>query len=371
MRTFVLSSALFAVLSSSLASAADKPRLAVTNVEARGVDTNLAKTVTDTITTTLDNQRVFTVISEAEIRQMLAFETTKQQMGCGQISSCMAELAGALGLSLSVAGALAQVGSDFVLTLTLTSTERAEVLSRQRRQVSRAEELPAATESAVAMLVRDLLQEQSGKVALRCSEPGANVMVDGGLIGVTPLAPELLTGGPHEVRIVKQGFVAWAKDVYVRKGEPLELSATLVPSQEFVEAYTSRASTIRTSSWVAGGLGLVSVGLAVGGSIWNNGRAADLNRQVKSDGCAVGATPLPEANCDDLRGRGDAITTMHRGLIGAGVLGGALLATATGLFLFGPDPGRYNSFSGASLTNIGIGVEGDKRFVWAEGVVSW
>lgn len=365
-RTFT---SLFIITYSSTAAAGvDRPRLAVTNLEARGVDVILARTVTDTITTTLDNQKVFQVISEGEILQIIEMEQTRQQIGCEAMSECLAELAGALGLSLAVSGALTRVGKDYLLTLILTNTLEAKVMSRQRRQVSRAEDLPDETASAVGMLVRDLLEEQSGELRLTSAEEGANVLVDGSLIGVTPLNPQQLTGGPHQVQVIKQGFINWGKDIYVRKSEPVALETVLVPSQDFIDDYVAGARLWRISAWISGGLGVASAAFAIGGYAWNAERGSSLNQRISTQGCTVDATPLPAADCDALNAEGSGVRGFHGAIIGMSIAATALLGTSAALFSFGPDPDRYEAYDTGGAT---VSVISDGRGVFATGAWQW
>src|SRR5690606_8239504 len=139
------------------------------------------------------------------IQQMVQFEQEKQLLGCETDSSCLAELGGALGVAMLVTGSLGKVGSSYIINLTLTDTRTVTILAREQRQVRSADALMAEAESAARFLVRGLLEEQQGYLVLQSTEAGAEVEIDGRLVGVTPLARQTLAGGPHRVRLSKKG----------------------------------------------------------------------------------------------------------------------------------------------------------------------
>jgi hypothetical protein len=50
------------------------------------------------------------------------------------------------------------------------------------------------------------------------------VYVDGRLIGNTPQTNLQLPVGTHRLRIVRDGFVPWERDVQVRRGDTLRIT---------------------------------------------------------------------------------------------------------------------------------------------------
>jgi hypothetical protein len=76
-----------------------------------------ARTLSNVVTVSLDELGVFDVLSSADVRRVVTLEAEKQAMGCGDDSSCLAEVAGAMGASLVVYGELGTLGSVNVLTL--------------------------------------------------------------------------------------------------------------------------------------------------------------------------------------------------------------------------------------------------------------
>jgi hypothetical protein len=74
-----------------------------------------------------------TLLTAAEIREILNVERSKQLLGCDeQAADCMAELAGASDASESLGGELTLAGHRYTLTLRRTNLQRASVQARTR-----------------------------------------------------------------------------------------------------------------------------------------------------------------------------------------------------------------------------------------------
>ncbi|MFC1610534.1 PEGA domain-containing protein, partial [Myxococcota bacterium] len=189
----------------------------------------------------------------------------------------------------------------------------------------------------------NLLQGQQGFLILKASEAGADVEIDGRIVGVTPLARQTLSGGPHTLKLIKKGFVTWAKDVDIEKDQPAVIDASLVPSLEFINGYDDRANTWRVLAYITGGVGIAAIGFGVGGWMWNGTRATDYENELRDANCQKGATGIPtdcsgfDSRSNDIKGF-DVITQV------VGWVGVASLAVGTYLFFRGPQPGIYDQY---------------------------
>lgn len=95
---------------------------------------------------------------------------------------------------------------------------------------------------------------------------GAEITVDGRLIGVAPLpSPVSLTHGRHFVAIMKTGAVAWTRDVDVTRGETKKISPELTTSSQ------------RKLAWVVIGTSVVALGA---GGVFT---ALSLNRESRAE----------------------------------------------------------------------------------------
>ena len=81
---------------------------------------------------------------------------------------------------------------------------------------------PTATPVASAVAARGFIDVVS-------RPPGAEVALDGRIVGTTPLSIPDVTEGTHVVGIELAGFSRWATSVYVNKGERARVGASLAP----------------------------------------------------------------------------------------------------------------------------------------------
>ena len=75
-------------------------------------------------------RKLFRVIGEKDVSQMLNTEQQKQLAGCTD-TSCLVELAGAMGTKYTLDGTVGVVGTSNVLSLTLIDVTKAAVISRK------------------------------------------------------------------------------------------------------------------------------------------------------------------------------------------------------------------------------------------------
>ncbi|RPJ00209.1 MAG: PEGA domain-containing protein, partial [Deltaproteobacteria bacterium] len=72
------------------------------------------------------------------------------------------------------------------------------------------------------------LKRMMGGLLIQTEPAGANVYIDGRSVGVSPYEARDLSPGPHRVRIVKQGYDVWEREVVVEAGKKGEIRSQLV-----------------------------------------------------------------------------------------------------------------------------------------------
>lgn len=179
-------------------------------------------------------------------------------------------------------------------------------------------------------------------------EGGAQVEVDGRVVGTTPLAPLAVDAGRHYVTITRRGRRAHARDVTLERGAKVTIATALRPT-------TQR----KAARWVLIGSGvlLVGAGLSGLGALGADGDAADLDARRQ----AGGITEAELARYDQLRGeRDDLRTTMW-------ALGGAALAVGVAgglMYVFDRDEAEAPPTLGPTVTptagpdGLGVAVRG-------------
>jgi TolB-like protein len=170
-RTLLLLAALAAPCGARSATArpaeAKKIRIAVLDIRALGTDTQKAELLNEiALTEAATIANGFEVIGKSDINAVIGFEKQKQVMGCGDDSTCLAEIGGALGVDYILVGSLGAMGALFRLDLKLVDAKKARVRSRVGVTVEGSEsKLVAAVQKAVHDLLNPLIPTEAPAVA--------------------------------------------------------------------------------------------------------------------------------------------------------------------------------------------------------------
>jgi hypothetical protein len=294
---------------------------------------------------------------------MLAFEKQRQMLGCAD-SGCIAEIGGALGVDYVISGKVSRIAAaggapeSFSLDLTLSSVRKGQREGSAVETANSEAELMKRVGRAAQKLVARILSGRSGGLVVNSTEAGAVVKVDDQVKGTTPLQGQIvLAAGPHTLAVEKQGFVTYQRDVQIEASKVVEERATLVPSPDFIKDYESRQGKLRLGAWVATGLAVVGVGVAVWGQV-------DANRMYGSE-----STPgtflydrrklqdgVETENGVDLRAQASSLKTRVEGRqtlsLVSGIGGGLMAIAATGLWIAGDDPSRYARYRNVASLDV-------------------
>jgi TolB-like protein len=122
------------------------------------------------------------VITHGDITAVLGLERQKQLLGCTE-ESCVAELAGALGVRALLVGSIATAGSGFVVNLkVIESSGRAEALAVFSDRVANEEKLFEFLEASALELSRKLAPTPSAPSFLVPLTAGAIATVAGAVL---------------------------------------------------------------------------------------------------------------------------------------------------------------------------------------------
>jgi len=155
-------------------------RVAVYELELQDVPTPVGIVVSESLLGEVRKLQGISAIGMSEIRDMLTHEATQQLAGCSESGeSCMAELAGALGVDELLTGKLAKLGDSSVMTLRRIDHKRGEVTGvfDQRLKLGSGQEYLAAVGPSVEQLFANYkLREGATRgvakdVALRLDPP--------------------------------------------------------------------------------------------------------------------------------------------------------------------------------------------------------
>jgi TolB-like protein len=176
---------------------AGKERVIVLDLALTAVDVDVASLVSELLTVELSKTSGIEVISGADVRRMIELEATRQQVGCTEDASCLAEIAGAMGARYVIYGRLGKLGERLLLTLNLFDSDEASAISRVDLKPESMDVLPDELPGAVARLMAPLTGDDVPAAASASASASAKVSAGapsgGGGGGFLPWA--LIGGG--------------------------------------------------------------------------------------------------------------------------------------------------------------------------------
>jgi tetratricopeptide (TPR) repeat protein len=174
----------------------------------------------------------------------------------------------------------------------------------------------------------EALAPKIGRLTVRCNVEGAEVRVDGELVGTTPLADTLVVDpGTRRVEVTAAGYLRSVESIALAGGQELTLSAVLVQRPAATQPTRDTNTDARTrrgleiSTFVTLGLTVATGAGAIATGVLALRADDDLERELNT-------YPADPAAVADARERRDTLVPATDGLIAAtAVLGVATIAT--------------------------------------------
>jgi hypothetical protein len=182
-----------------------RPRLFVNDLTPLRTSVEEAQAFTDAIVSYLANQGVFEIISSREVQTLVGAERQKQLLGlcASDEAQCAQDVTSLLAARFILTGQLARVGSAFQLTLQMSDTTRAVVLSRSTKLSTRQENLRELIPWIAAEATGSPLPPPPSKLLpISLMVAGGVAALAGGVVGLLALSSEqqlnneLCPGGP-------------------------------------------------------------------------------------------------------------------------------------------------------------------------------
>jgi hypothetical protein len=126
-------------------------RVLVLDLKANGVDPVMVQTLSELVATAVSRDPGLAVTSGADLRASMTVEAERQSLGC-DTSTCLADLAGALGAEQVVSGSVGKLGELLVVSLTRYDAKKQAAMARENVQAENVAELAPLIETGVARL---------------------------------------------------------------------------------------------------------------------------------------------------------------------------------------------------------------------------
>ncbi len=189
---------------------------------------------------------------------------------------CLIEVVGGMGWDAFIVGNVAGLGEGRVINLKLFDVRSAGEVRRSSESASGDETTLIANmrKAAVELLAPELFL---GAIEVQALQPGVNIVVDGRLVGTTPLASNRVdvAVGRHALEATGDGLVPFSDFVEVRYGEVVPVAIQLPQNTVFVGGDTPFRN--RWWTWTLAGTGLVATGLGA----YFNYLQSDAVRQIE------------------------------------------------------------------------------------------
>lgn len=193
----------------------------------------------------------------------------------------------------------------------------------------------------------EMLKSRTAKLTVTVNVAKARVFLDGKLLGVTPVPPEILVdAGGHSIEVERTGFRTTTKSVTMAGGDDLKVNVTLelIQPERTVEktiVVKNQGDNASTWKWVGWGTaGLLAAG-AVTTGVFGLNAAADLEDQRNTVGASREALDSAQSRARRMFMASDILAV------------GALAAAGVSLYLtFGGDSGEEED---PSKLKVGVG----------------
>ena len=214
---------------------------------------------------------------------------------CQGANRCLAKLGRRLRVDYVVAGNLASLGENYVVTLKLVDSSTGKAVRRISEPLSgQAERLIEAVRVAAYRLLAP--ERLLGSIRVVVDQPGARIHIDGEAIGKTPhrRAVTGLKVGEHLVKITHPEFLDFARKVRVRFQKTTTVKVNLLrpKADPALSAPNVKEPAVRDTPvpfyskwwfWTAVAVGAAAVGATVGWAV---------GRELRPE-------PPTVINCDD------------------------------------------------------------------------
>lgn len=273
-------------LSPSLAQARG---LAIFRVDPLGVDAQIVARLEGLLRIELGRLADAAMPSPAAVQRLMRRDRSLQ--ACTGDVSCLAKAGSALGVARIISGNVGGLGDSYVVNLKLVDVSKAQEVRRVQETISGSPDqlIEAIRVAAYGLVAPERLR---GALAVLANVPGAEVYLDGRLLGRTPLPVQRdLPVGSHRLRVTKAGFTDALQLVQVRFQKTAQVVFTLsVP--EGADRPSSMPRELRRPMpwytrwwfWTAVGVVAAGAGAALGYAL---GKSSGINCSAEPAACGL------------------------------------------------------------------------------------
>jgi hypothetical protein len=206
-------------------------KIAIWRLKPLGLDAVTAERLEHLLRMETSRLEGFSLQKKDRTDAVLARDKNQRLRECGGSTSCLCEIGKVLRVNKLVTGVVGALGDDYTLDLKLVDVSKCSEQNRVDEALSGREDLliGAIRQALYKLLVPKLIV---GSLIVEVPVKGAEVLVDGKKVGMTPL-PSPISGlkpGSHQLTIQKQGFSSFEESVPVRFQQTTKVKVDMVTS---------------------------------------------------------------------------------------------------------------------------------------------
>lgn len=306
--------------------------VAVMDVEGKGLDS----TTTSTLTSIVRNEVQQTMSSSVVNKSSVNLSESVVLLGCNSRSNaCLNQLADQLDTQRLVITRLDKEGPKTYRLKVELFDKKKDAITHRLQKVIKNDDFLVSVRVETQTFFQDIVAKaQAATLKVSSNVRGAQVLVDGEVIGQTPLLREGIAPGAHTIEVRSEGFTSWTAKVDMEpKGRTLfnvELKPLPKPVEPVVEpgiikrtpdpspAQVVVPRTTNDTNWAA--LSLVSVGgVALATSVVTGVLIGQTEDDIRQKGDTIS-----QVQYDDLVDKGERYELIHRVTLGVGLVAGAV-----------------------------------------------
>lgn len=250
--------------SSSLAPPLDP--IAVLLIPAAGVEPDMADALNELLIAAVAARGPTRIVGKEEFQAQLG-QGDASTAECLESITCLGRVGVALGVHEVVAGTIGHHGETWAFALSRIDVRTGATRGRVFREVTG--DLAAVVRS-LPQSIDDLYEEvvAPGRLVVRASVEGAEVWLDGALVGTIeggePVRRDLLAPGRHDVLVSAHGHASFRRTIDIASDTTFALEAELVvlPHHSF---------EVPALTWVLGGVAFAALAAGIGLGVSSSG----------------------------------------------------------------------------------------------------
>ena len=144
---------------------APQPTLIVFDiVPEKGIEKGTANLLTELVIDRVTELHKYVVVGQKDLEKMFSWEQNKQLKGCTD-TSCLIQIAGAMGASYYVEGSIGAMGDGYFVTLKLMDTASVRIMERVTEQTKRDENAAVSAIRHCVDVIMGVKSEETGRGA--------------------------------------------------------------------------------------------------------------------------------------------------------------------------------------------------------------